>query len=197
MKQLLERYPALKAVETSLGEAIALTVETYRRGNKVLLCGNGGSAADCEHIAGEFLKGFLSSRTVKDGRVPEDLAVRMQGSLPAIPLTSFSAAMTASLNDLDPEVVYAQLLYGFAKEGDLLIAISTSGNAKNVCNAARLAKSIGVNVVSLTGEGGGALAKLATVAICAPATETYRVQEYHLPIYHHLCAAVERALFEN
>ena len=120
---------------------------------------------------------------------------KLQGSLPAISIPALTAALTASLNDLDPEFAYAQLLGGLAQEGDLLIAISTSGNAKNVLRAAELARAMGVNILSLTGAGGGALAGIATVAVRAPEKETYLIQELHLPIYHCLCAEVERRIF--
>ena len=196
MDNLLKIYPALSACRADIEQAIEVILSVYQNGGKVLLCGNGGSAADCDHIAGELLKGFLLARKVTDPRVPEELRDKLQGSLPAVSLTSATAALTACLNDLDPDIAYAQLLYGLATPNkDLLIAISTSGNAKNVCHATRLAKSLGLQVVSLTGEGGGMLATLADVAIRVPANETFRVQEYHLPVYHHICAAVEAALF--
>ena len=168
MSTLWNHYPELESCHAEIDAAVALIVDTYRKGGKVLICGNGGSAADSEHIAGELLKGFLSKRTVRDERLPEELRAGLQGSLPAIPLPSITAAFTATLNDMDPEMVYAQLLYGLGKEGDLLVAISTSGNAKNVNHAARLARAMGMKVLSLTGESGGALRALADVAICVP-----------------------------
>ncbi len=196
MDNLLKNHPALTACRSDIEQAIESILSVYRNGGKILLCGNGGSAADCDHIAGELLKGFLLARKVTDPRVPEELRDKLQGSLPAVSLTSATAALTACLNDLDPDIAYAQLLYGLAEPSkDLLIAISTSGNAKNVCHAARLAKSLGLQVVSLTGESGGTLSTLADVAIRVPAKETYRVQEYHLPVYHYICASVEKALF--
>lgn len=195
MSALWNHYPELESCHADIDAALDLIVETYRHGGKLLICGNGGSAADSEHIAGELLKGFLSKREVNDPRIPEDLRKQLQGSLPAIPLPSISAAFTATLNDMEPTTVYAQLLYGLGKEGDLLVAISTSGNAKNVNTAAQLAKALGISVLALTGEGGGALSTMADVAIRVPSRETYRVQEYHLPVYHHLCAETERILF--
>ena len=195
MIEIWKHYPELNACRNEVEAAVERMVEVYRRGNKILLCGNGGSAADCEHIAGELLKGFLSKRTVTDPAVPAELREQLQGSLPAIPLPSISAALTATLNDTDPALVYAQLLYGLGKEGDLLIALSTSGNAENVFRAAELARTMGMSVLGMTGEGGGRRATVADLCIRVPATETYRIQEYHLPVYHYLCARVEEALF--
>jgi D-sedoheptulose 7-phosphate isomerase len=195
IEDLISRIPALSACKSEIEAAADIMTETYLRGGKILLCGNGGSAADCDHIAGELLKGFLLPRKITDESVPAIFREKLQGSLPAVSLPALSAALTASLNDLDPEVAYAQLLRGLCREGDLLIAISTSGNAKNVLRAAELARAIGVQVLSLTGAGGGALAPLATVAVRAPANETYLIQELHLPIYHCLCAEVERRIF--
>ena len=195
MIEIWKHYPELNACRNEIEAAVERMVEVYRRGNKILLCGNGGSAADCEHIAGELLKGFLSKRTVTDPAVPAELREQLQGSLPAIPLPSISAALTATLNDTDPALVYAQLLYGLGKEGDLLIALSTSGNAENVFRAAELARTMGMSVLGMTGEGGGRLATVADLCIRVPATETYRIQEYHLPVYHYLCARVEETLF--
>lgn len=195
IENLIVRYPSLSAIKSEIEAAAALMTETYLRGGKILLCGNGGSAADCDHIAGELLKGFLSPRKITDESIPAVFREKLQGSLPAISIPALTAALTASLNDLDPEFAYAQLLGGLAKEGDLLIAISTSGNAKNVLRAAELARAMGVNILSLTGAGGGALAGVATVAVRAPEKETYLIQELHLPIYHCLCAEVEKRIF--
>lgn len=195
MIELYSRYPALAVCENDINTALDVLVATYKNGGKVLLCGNGGSCADCDHIAGELLKGFLSHRPVTDERIPKELREKLQGSLPAVSLPSLSAALTASLNDLDPEVAYAQLLLGLGKAGDTLIALSTSGNAKNVCHAATLAKALGMTVIGMTGEGGGKLATIADVTIRVPEKETYKVQEYHLPVYHYLCAKTEEAFF--
>jgi D-sedoheptulose 7-phosphate isomerase len=196
IENLMQRYPALAVCEQDITAAVEMLIDTYRNGGKVLLCGNGGSAADCDHIAGELLKGFLSLRPVNDPTIPSPLRENLQGSLPAVSLPSLTAALTASLNDLDPSYAYAQLLYGLCKPGDMLIAISTSGNAQNVGHAATLARALGGKVLALTGEGGGKLASLADVTVRVPAKETYKIQEYHLPVYHALCAAVESALFD-
>jgi len=195
MIELYSRYPALAVCENDINAALDVLVTTYKNGGKVLLCGNGGSCADCDHIAGELLKGFLSHRPVSDERIPAELRDKLQGSLPAVSLPSLTAALTASLNDLDPEIAYAQLLMGLGKAGDTLIALSTSGNAKNVFYAATLAKALGMKIIGLTGEGGGKLSTVADVTVRVPEKETYKVQEYHLPVYHYLCAKVEEALF--
>ena len=193
---LIARYPLLRECEKEILQAAEMMVETYKSGGKILLCGNGGSAADCEHISGELLKGFLSQRKVTDTRLPSHVQDVLQGSLAAIPLPSLTSALTAVQNDLDPSYVYAQLLYGLANKGDLLIAISTSGNAKNVCNAATVANALGVKVLALTGRTGGSLASLADVSVRVPLDETYEIQELHLPVYHFLCAYTEEKLFQ-
>ena len=193
---LIARYPSLKECEKEILRAAEMMVETYKNGGKILLCGNGGSAADCEHISGELLKGFLSHRKVTDERLPSHVQDALQGSLSAIPLPSLTSALTAVQNDLDPSYAYAQLLYGLANKVDLLIAISTSGNAKNICNAATVAKALGVKVLALTGRIGGRLTSLADVSIRVPRDETYEIQELHLPVYHFLCAYTEEKLFQ-
>ena len=193
--KLTARYPALCSCENEILAAAELMVQTYEHGGKILLCGNGGSAADCDHIAGELLKGFLLPRKVENENIPAAIRENLQGALPAVSLPSLTAALTASINDLDAEFVYAQLLYGLAKEGDLLIAISTSGNSPNVLHAAELARAVGVKTLALTGNSGGRLAKIADVSICVPESETYLVQELHLPVYHFLCAETERRIF--
>jgi len=172
-----------------------LLIETYRNGGKVLVCGNGGSASDSEHIVGELLKGFLSKRPVTDERIPESLRAELQGSLPAISLPSQCAILSAYCNDVSPEMMYAQLVYGYGKEGDVLIAISTSGNAANVAKAAEVAHYIGVKTIALTGAKDSKLSELSTITVKVPETETYKVQELHLPVYHYLCAGVEKELF--
>ena len=195
MQELISRYPALEACREDIEKALSLMLETYKNGGKILVCGNGGSAADGEHIVGELMKGFVLEREVDDNRIPENLRSKLQGALPAISLVSQSAILSAYINDVDPDMMYAQLVYGYGKEGDLLIGLSTSGSSKNVVNAACVANSIGVKTLSLTGMGGGALADISTVTIKAPETETYKIQEYHLPIYHYLCKEVEKAFF--
>ena len=195
MKELMERYPALEVCRDSIQQAAELMIDTYRRGGKVLVCGNGGSAADSEHIVGELMKGFLLPRTVTDGRIPEALRKNLQGALPAISLPSQCSILSAFVNDVEPDMMYAQVVYGYAREQDLVIGISTSGNSKNVVNAVKVANSIGAKTLSLTGEGGGILGEISDVTVKVPAMETFKIQEYHLPVYHYLCAAVEKYFF--
>ena len=195
MENLLKRYPALEVCKDDIKAALKLIIETYENGGKVLVCGNGGSASDSEHIVGELMKGFLSCRKVTDERIPEELRKNLQGSLPEISLQSQSAILSAFVNDVEPEMMYAQLVYGYAKENDLVIGISTSGNSKNVVNAVKVANALGVKTLSLTGKTGGILSEISTVTIKVPEMETYKIQEYHLPVYHYLCAETERHFF--
>ncbi len=196
MDNIFERYPQLKCCEKDIEKGLSLIIEVYRNNGKVLVCGNGGSAADSEHIVGELMKGFLNKRKIDDKRLSKDLKENLQGALPAISLCSQTSLMTAFCNDLDPEYVFAQQVYGYGKENDLLIAISTSGNSKNVLKAVEVANCIGVKTLVLTGGDGGEIKDIATVAICVPSDETYKIQEYHLPIYHYLCGMVEKEFFE-
>lgn len=195
MEELLERYPKLSVCREDIEKASRLIYDTYKNGGKVLVCGNGGSAADSEHIVGELMKEFLKKREVSDERIPESLRKNMQGSLPAISLPSQCAVLSAFVNDVEPEMMYAQLVYGYAKENDLVIGISTSGNSKNVVNAVKVAKCMGVKTLSLTGEKESKLSGLSDVTVKVPETETFKVQELHLPVYHYLCAYVENMLF--
>ena len=192
---LYEKYTALEVCREDIEKALELILHTYQNGGKVLVCGNGGSAADSEHIVGELMKGFLLKRPVTDERIPERLRMGLQGSLPAISLPSQCAILSAFINDVDPEMMYAQLVYGYAKENDLVIGLSTSGNSKNVVNAIEVAKCLGIKTLSLTGKKESKMSELSDVTIRVPETETYKVQEYHLPVYHYLCAEVERILF--
>ena len=196
MSNLTERYPALKSVENEIQKALDLIIAVYENGGKVLVCGNGGSAADSDHIVGELMKGFMLKREVADERISEDLRCKLQGSLPAISLPSQSAILSAYINDVDPDMMYAQLVYGYANENDLVIGISTSGNSKNIVNALKVANAVGAKTLALTGISGGALAEIADVLIGVPKHETYKVQEYHLPVYHYLCAEVEKYFFK-
>ena len=193
--EIYERYSRLEACREDIEKAKSLMISTYEKGGKILLCGNGGSAADCEHIAGELLKGFLKKREVSDKRIPEEMRKNLQGVLPAISLVSQSAILTAFANDVAPEMIYAQLVYGYARENDLLIALSTSGNSKNVVNAVKVAKAIGIKTLSLTGECDSNLSGLSDVTVKVPESETFKVQELHLPIYHYLCAEAEKHFF--
>ena len=212
IENLLQNHPALLVCRDSIEAARELLIDTYRAGGKLLLCGNGGSCADCDHIAGELLKGFLSHRplseedcialadSLPEGEADPDLyllAGQLQGGLPAISLPSQTAVLTAVCNDTDPALIFAQSVWALGQAGDTLICLSTSGNSRNVVLAAKAARAKGLRVLALTGETESALSALADVTVQAPACDTYRVQEYHLPIYHYLCAAVEEALFEG
>lgn len=195
MTELLNRYPCLNQCRESIEKALELIINTYKNGGKVLVCGNGGSAADCEHIVGELMKGFMKKREVEDIRIPEEMRKNLQGALPAISLPSQCAVLSAFINDVEAEMMYAQLVYGYAKKDDLVIGLSTSGNSKNVVNAIEVAKCLGVKTLSLTGKNESKLSEISDVTIRVPETETYKVQELHLPVYHYLCAEVEKAMF--
>ena len=190
IEKLIERMPALAGCAEDMKAAVEAICRAHLASGKILLCGNGGSAADCEHISGELLKGFLLPRPAEDG-YPDAL----QRGLCAIPLTSMSAALSAFANDCDPTLVFAQLTYAMGRPGDVFVGLSTSGNSKNVVEAAKVAKKAGLVTIALTGESGGALLEICDIAIRVPAKETYLVQEYHLPVYHAICAEVEERLF--
>ena len=195
MNELLKRYPCLEECKDSINNALELMIDTYRSGGKVLVCGNGGSAADCEHIVGELMKGFMKKREVTDNRIPEEMRKNLQGSLSAISLPSQSAVLSAFINDVEPMMMYAQLVYGYARQNDLVIGISTSGNSKNVVNAVEVARCMGVKTLSLTGKRDSRLSEISDITIKVPETETFKVQELHLPVYHYLCAETEKAMF--
>lgn len=199
--KLFEERPELLYCKDALTEAFELLKSCFAQGGKLLLCGNGGSAADCEHIAGELLKGFHSLRRpapLPPGLSPEDRAAllpQLQGGLPAIPLVSHCGVLTAIANDISAEMVYAQQIMALCKKGDVVLGLSTSGNAANVYYALALARAMGAGTISLTGAGGGKCGQIAQVAVKSPETETYKVQEQHLPLYHALCAMLEAEFF--
>ncbi len=205
LDRLLTNYPALGDARGDIVAAFEILVKTYEKSGKLLVCGNGGSAADAEHIVSELMKEYLLKRAVPqdDARriaaaFPEHgeaLCKGLQGALPAISLVSQSSTLTAFANDVNVEMAFAQQVYGYARDGDALLAISTSGNSPNVCNAARVANAFGFPVIGLTGANAGSLGELSDVTIRAPAEKTYRIQEYHLPIYHCLCAMTEEFFF--
>ncbi len=202
---LIERYPVLAVCKDDVKKAIEVMIAAYEKGGKVLLCGNGGSCADCDHIVGELMKGFLKKRPMNDAQkremlgaceeLDEELLSKLQCGLPAISLPSITALGSAFNNDVDPELTYAQAAFALGKRGDVFVGLSTSGNAKNVFAAAKVAKAMGMTVISFTGAGGGKLATVADVAIKVPETETYKIQELHLPVYHTICADVEEYFF--
>lgn len=205
IRTLLGRYPQLESSRREIVEAYLALEACYRRGGTLLAAGNGGSAADADHIVGELMKSFRLLRPVDEDcakRLREADAARgamlsktLQRALPAISLASHGALMTAYINDTDPQSVYAQLLYGYGRPGDVFLGISTSGNSPNILNAAVTARANGIKVIGLTGGSGGELAKLADIAVKVPETETYRIQELHLPVYHCWCLMLEERFF--
>lgn len=201
LSKLITRYPLLSSCESEIKEATELLIKAFENGNRLYICGNGGSAADADHIVGELMKGFLKKRPLTDEQITafddKQLAGGLMQGLPAVSLHSQSAFLTAFLNDEDPSLLYAQALYALGKKNDVLLAISTSGNSQNVVNAAKTARAIGCKVISLVGSKDCKLDSLSDVIIHADHTETYRIQELHLPIYHYLCAAVEDYFFKE
>ena len=200
LKECLNRYPQLESCAESITQAYEALAHTFQSGGKLLLAGNGGSSADADHISGELLKGFCKRRPLPalwGDKMGPELAVRLQGALPSIPLGNLTGLMTAFSNDCDPHDCFAQLTWGLGKEGDALLCISTSGNSENLLHAARVAKAKGMTVIALTGALGGQLKPLTDICICAPETVTHKVQELHLPIYHCLCLMLEDTFFDS
>lgn len=205
LEELVERYPVLDAVKDDVRKAYELLEACYEQGGKLLIAGNGGSCADAEHIVGELMKGFVKRREVSDSFAEclrsadevrgAELAKKLQGGLPAIALTGHAGLSTAYLNDVDGDLIFAQQTYGYGRPGDVLIGISTSGNAKNVMYAMTVAKALGMKTIGLTGKGGGALKREADVSVVVPETETFKIQELHLPVYHALCLMLEERFF--
>lgn len=205
LQLLIERYPKLAVCKEDIRKAYELLEAAYQKGRKLLVCGNGGSASDAEHIVGELMKEFKLKRKVYgnhaatlkeiDPELGQVLADNLQGALPAISLTGHSSLQTAFMNDVVPELVFAQQVNGYGKEGDVFFGISTSGNSKNVLYAAVNAKAKGLKVIGLTGSKENKLMKYADVCIRVPETETYKIQELHLPVYHCLCLMLEEKFF--
>lgn len=204
--ELFQRYPMLKECEADIAAALTLMKETYLNGGKILVCGNGGSCSDAQHIVGELMKGFLLKRPMTAEQKnafaetlgkedAENFSARLQRGIPAIALDGMSALFTAYANDADADYVYAQAVFGYGKPEDLLIGISTSGNSKNIVLAAKAAKALGVRTVALTGKKESKLSALCDVTVRVPETETFKVQELHLPVYHYLCADMENTFF--
>ncbi len=202
---LILRYPVLEACRQDLIDAYLVMEECYKHDGKLLIAGNGGSAADSEHIAGELMKRFKTPRPVTpefaeklkeiDAIRGKDLANNLERGLMAIPLVAHEALSTAYINDVDGRGVFAQQLFGFGRKGDVFLGISTSGNSKNVMSATVVARALGIKVIGLTGSKGGELASVADVAVKVPETETYMIQELHLPVYHCLCLMLEDRFF--
>ncbi len=207
LETLIKRYPALSVCEEEIEKAYKVLEECFAAGHKLLIAGNGGSCADGEHIAGELMKGFKLQRKCTeefakklksiDAERGAELAEKLQGGLPTIALDNHQALNTAYVNDVENGglLTYAQQVYGYGKAGDVLLGISTSGNSKNVAYAAVVARAKGMKVIGLTGAKGGNLVSAADVTIKVPETETYMIQELHLPVYHCLCLMLEERFF--
>lgn len=203
--RLIKRYPQLKVCREDITAAYSIMEDSYINQGKLLIAGNGGSAADSEHIVGELMKRFKIPRPVTaefaeklksiDAKQGEKLAKNLECGLMAIPLVAHEALSTAYINDVDGFGVFAQQLFGYGKKGDVFVGISTSGNSKNVLSATVVARALEIKIIALTGKDGGELAQVADVAIKVPETETYMIQELHLPIYHCLCMMLEEKFF--
>lgn len=200
LSQLIYRYPELSSCQNEIKQATDLIIKTFENGNRLYICGNGGSAADADHIVGELMKGFLKKRPLTEKQIErfndKTLAKGLMQGLPAISLHSQSAFLTAFLNDEDPSLLYAQAMYALGKKGDTLLAISTSGNSQNVINAVNTARALKCNVISLVGGKICKLDDISDIIVHANHCDTYRIQELHLPIYHYICAAVEDNFFK-
>ena len=205
LSQLIERYPPLSPLAGEIKRAYSLLKETFSAGGKLLIAGNGGSAADAEHIAGELMKSFVKKRPPSADFIgqlnkidPEKavyLGKTLQQGLPVIALPGQISLVTAVINDIDGDVIYAQQVYGYGGAGDVFLGISTSGNSKNVCYAMITAKAKNMKTIALTGASGGIMKKYADVSLTVPETETYKIQELHLPIYHALCLMIEEHFY--
>ena len=207
LDELIKRYPILERVREDIEAVYGILERCYENGGKLLIAGNGGSAADAEHIVGELMKGFVKRRPVTEEMKEalekadpvrgKELSEKLQGGLPAIALVDHAALSTAFANDVDGMLSYAQQVNGYGKPGDVFLGISTSGNAENVTYAAVTAKAKGMQVVRLTGKDGGKLAGIADAAVIVPEMETYKIQELHLPVYHALCLMLEHRFYEQ
>ena len=204
---LIRRYPALQDCRPDMEKAVLLLYQAVQNNGKILICGNGGSAADADHIVGELMKGFIKPRPLTkkqkealiraDSEKGRQMSEVLQQGIPAVSLCSPTALNTAFMNDVDPSLIYAQQLMGLGKEGDILWALSTSGNSSNVVAAAIAAKAGGLPSIAMTGEKESRLSELCDVCIRVKAVETYMIQELHLPIYHCICLILEEKLFNK
>lgn len=205
LNYLINRYTSLSQCMDDIEGAFELMILRLTAGGKILICGNGGSAADAQHIAGELMKDFLKKRPLPDnikreienygGKQGRHMASRLQSAIPALALTGQDAFFTAFINDIDAELVFAQQVYALGNKEDILMGISTSGNSVNIINSLYVAKAVGMATIGLTGETGGKMADLCDVTIKVPAKATPEVQELHMPVYHTLCAMLEEELF--
>lgn len=205
LNALFSRFPELAELEKNMTEAAELMINSYSEGGKLLICGNGGSCSDSDHIVGELMKGFEKKRplpaqlanqlTETGGERGKFLAEKLQQGLPAISLTAHNALITAVANDIGGDFIFAQQVVGYGNPGDVLIGLSTSGNSQNVLDAIMVAKAKGMKVIGMTGETGGKMKRLCDVLIAVPATRIFCVQELQLPVYHALCLMVENHFF--
>ena len=202
--ELFIRYSALKPCKASIEKAFELLRACYTLGGKVLICGNGGSAADSEHIVGELMKGFILERPLEEAQIEklktvsrdwEYLSKNLQGALPAISLVSQTAISTAFINDAEADMVFAQQVFGYGKPGDVLLGLTTSGHSGNVLNSIKVAKAFDIKTICMTGNNEVIIEEMCDVTIKVPETQTYKIQEYHLPVYHTLCAMLEVEFF--
>lgn len=205
--ELCRRYTSLSVCKNEIEKAVDALIKSFEVGGKLLVAGNGGSCADSDHISGELLKSFVKKRKPQEKflesikkineETGEYLSDKLQGSLPVIALTNNTALMTASLNDVDGNVMFAQQVNGYGKAGDVFLGISTSGNSKDIIYPTVVAKAKGLVTIALTGKSGGKLKELADIAIVVPENETFKIQELHLPVYHALCLEVEEYFWKE
>ena len=206
LQQLIERYPQLESVRESIKEAFHIITKSFEKGGKLLIAGNGGSSSDAEHIVAELMKSFVIKRKLPDhfsgmlktidSEISDYLLPRLQPGLAAISLSGHTSLNTACINDIDGNIIFSQQLYTYANNVDTFLGISTSGNSKNIIYAAVTARAKGLKVIALTGSNGGRLKDFADISIIVPESETYKIQELHLPIYHCLCLLLEEHFFK-
>jgi D-sedoheptulose 7-phosphate isomerase len=202
--ELIERYPKLAAIDQSICEAVDVIVDCYKHGNKLMVCGNGGSAADALHIVGELMKSFVYPRKImptyaekiRNSALHADYLIdHLQMAFPVISLVSEVGLLTAYSNDVAADMNFAQQVFGQGKAGDVLLTISTSGNSKNVIYAAEVSRAFDIKVIALTGMNGGKLKEICDLLINVPEIETFKIQELHLPVYHAICLAIESEFY--
>ena len=206
LDEMITRYPALDSCRNDIIKACRAIINCYQHQGKLLLCGNGGSCSDADHMVGELMKSFLKRRPIEDDLQKslrsvspdrgEVIAKGLQKGLPAISLNAHAALFSAISNDMNPSLVFAQQIEGYGKKRDVVIALSTSGNSPNIIDAVITAKAKGMLVIGLTGQSGGKIKPYCDIAICVPATDTPEVQEFHLPVYHAICKIVENSFFK-
>ena len=205
LQQLIVRYPVLASIKHSILEAYEILADSFSKGKKLLIAGNGGSSADAEHIVGELMKNFVKERSIPDffnkklfetdPEIGAYLSAGLQPGLPAISLSGHPSLNTACINDIDAYITFAQQVYGYGDKDDVFLCITTSGNSKNILHAAVTAKAKGLKIIALTGGNGGLIKKYADVSLIVPENDTHKIQELHLPVYHCLCMMLEDRFF--